>query len=67
MQFNTRSFSRSLTSIVAVSFLSFAIMVPQVHAIGISPPIIQATDVLRNSSQSYSVTLLIQDPAKYDT
>ncbi|OGG61657.1 hypothetical protein A3C87_04220 [Candidatus Kaiserbacteria bacterium RIFCSPHIGHO2_02_FULL_49_34] len=66
MQFNIRSFAQSSAYATIAGFLAMALLVPQVHAIGISPPIIQAADVLRNSSQSYSVTLLIQDPAKYD-
>ena len=67
MQFALRLSTRAFVStLILVVVLAMALLVPRVQAIGISPPIIQATDILRNSAQSYSVSLLIQDPAPYD-
>ena len=58
----TRSIAATLLALIAV----FTLYVPHAAAIGISPPIIHAVDVLRNSAQTFTVTLLVENPAPRD-
>lgn len=56
---------RSVSAILIALALAM-LCAPRVFAIGISPPIIPVDDMLRNSVQTHSVMLLIQDPAPRD-
>lgn len=58
----TRSIAATLLALVA----AFTLYVPHAAAIGISPPLIHATDVLRNSAQTFTVTLLVENLASRD-
>ncbi len=58
----SRSIAATLVAVIAL----YSLHVPHVSAIGISPPIIQAVDVLRSSAQTYTVTLLVENPAPAD-
>lgn len=63
---STTSTSTRGIAILLIALILGVLYAPRVYAIGISPPIIPVVGMLRNSVQTHSVAILVQDPAPHD-